>query len=407
MKILTVNVHYAPESYGGATIVAEEVTRELADRGHQMYVLTGSTDPALPTAGLHRYQDGDIPVLAMGRSLPRTPAEEYLQPHLGQRFAQVLASIRPDVVHFHAIQALGVEMVERAVETVPTVVTLHDAWWLCERQFMVRSTGRWCGQVGIDPRVCATCVPDPAEHEKRQDHSRRILNSCSAVLAPSAYWAKVMGDSGVDARVLQVNRNGVMHPAADFERTPYTGPVRFGYVGGDNRIKGAPQLRAALEGMTRSDYRLRVVDSSLKLGARSIHPQDWQYSGHIEIVPGYDYANIDDFFDSIDVLIFPSQWRESYGLTVREAVLRGVWVIATEGGGTTEDLAEAVNASLIPLDGRADALRAAMEAVLDDPARYAGRARAIKPIPTFSDQAEHLETVYGKCLHEQRDSPVK
>jgi len=406
MRILTVNVHYAPESYGGATIVAEELTRELAARGHEMYVLTGTTDAAVPTAGLHRYQDAGTPVLAIGRPLPATPAEEYVQPLLGQRFSQVLQSIRPDIVHFHAIQALGVEMVEEALASVATVVTLHDAWWLCERQFMVRSTGQWCGQVGIDARVCATCVPDPAAHEKRQEHSRRILNSCSAVLTPSAYWATVMGESGVDTRVLQVNRNGVLHPRKNFARTAYTGPVRFGYVGGDNRIKGAPQLRAALAAMMRSDYRLRVVDSSLKLGHRSIHPQDWQYSGHIEIVPGYDYADIDEFFDSIDVLLFPSQWRESYGLTVREAVLRGVWVIATEGGGTTEDLAEGVNASLIPLDGQADALRTAIEAVLDDPARYVGRARAIKPIPKFTDQADELESIYRECLNSGRHAPT-
>jgi glycosyltransferase involved in cell wall biosynthesis len=396
MRVLTVNVHYAPESYGGATIVAEEVVGQLRLRGHEMYVLTGST--GLAPGQLHRYSAASTPVLAMGRPVPTDADQEYHQPELAQRFRQVLDAVRPDVVHFHAMQGLGVEMVQTAQQAAATVVTLHDAWWLCQRQFMVRSTGQWCGQTGIDERVCATCVPNPAAHERRQALSRGILNACTRVLTPSAYWHDVMRDSGVDASVLQVNRNGVLHPHPEFQRTPYRGPVRFGYVGGDNAVKGAPQLRRALQGMRRSDYRLRVVDSMLKLGHQSLFPNDWKFSGQIEIIPGYDYDDIDAFFDGIDVLLFPSQWRESYGLTVREAVLRGVWVVATDGGGTTEDLAEGVNASLIPLDGRPEGLRHAIEAILDDPDRVVGRARPVKPIPTFADQAVELEAIYLQCL---------
>ena len=398
MRILTVNVHYAPESYGGATIVAEEVTRRLADGGHQTYVVTGTTSGEVPAGGMYRYQDGQTPVLAFGRFPVEGPQAGYAQPEFVARFSQVLDSIRPDVVHFHAIQNLGVEMVEQSIAQAATVVTLHDAWWLCERQFMVRSTGQWCGQVGIDARVCATCVPDPTAHEVRQQRSLEILNACDRVLTPSAYWAEVMRGSGVQDRVLQVNRNGVLGPPPGFTRTPYRGPVRFGYVGGDNPIKGAPQLRKALTGLNRSDYRLRLVDAALKLGHVSMFAQDWAYPGHIEIVPGYDADSMDDFFDSIDVLLFPSQWRESYGLTVREALLRGVWVIATDGGGTTEDLADRTNATLIPLDSRAEPLRDAMAQVLTDPGRYLGAARPVRPIPTFADQADELEEIYRSCV---------
>ena len=92
MRILTVNVHYAPESFGGATIVAEEVTRQLAARGHETYVVTGTTDGSLPIAGLHRYQDAVTPVLAMGRPLPASPSEEYSQPGLADRFALALVA---------------------------------------------------------------------------------------------------------------------------------------------------------------------------------------------------------------------------------------------------------------------------------------------------------------------------
>ena len=60
-------------------------------------------------------------------------------------------------------------LVEAAQEAgIPTVVTLHDAWWLCERMFMVRANGQYCGQTAIDADVCATCVPQPVLHQARQ-----------------------------------------------------------------------------------------------------------------------------------------------------------------------------------------------------------------------------------------------
>jgi len=58
--------------------------------------------------------------------------------------------------------------------------------------------------------------------------------------------------------------------------------------------------------------------------------------GKLSIVPAYTQDGMDDFFAGIDVLLFPSQWKKSFGLTVRVALARDVWVIATEGGGPAE-----------------------------------------------------------------------
>jgi glycosyltransferase involved in cell wall biosynthesis len=398
MRILVVNVHFDPESFGGATIVAEETAAHLAQAGHEVVVATAIMGSRLPPGRLYRYEARGLPVVAIGRPLPESVEQEYHQPGLAVRMRQLLHSVRPDIVHFHAVQGLGVELLEAVHHAdVPAVVTLHDAWWFCERQFMVRADGTWCGQTAISASVCAGCVPHPARHVQRQSHSRELLNRCARVLTPSAYWAGVMTGSGVDAERVQVNRNGVYHPRPGFRRTPYGGVTRFGYVGGDTAIKGVRQIRRALAGLARSDYTLRLVDAGLNLGVQSLRPEDWQYPGLVQIVPGYTHRGLDDFFDSIDVLLFPSQWRESYGLTVREAVLRGVWVIATDGGGTAEDLADGVNSTLIPM-GSAAALRAAMTSAMDDPAAFRDRARTVRPIPTFADQTAELVRIYESVL---------
>ena len=85
----------------------------------------------------------------------------------------------------------------------------------------------------------------------------------------------------------------------------------------------------------------------------------------IEIAPAYTQNNIDAFFADIDVLLFPSQWKESYGLTVREALVRDVWVIATDCGAAAEEIVEGVNGNVVPLGDEPGPLAKAITDVLD------------------------------------------
>lgn len=403
MRVVVVNTHFAPITYGGATLVAEETSVRLAAHGHEVIIVTTLPERLLGFGEIRRYEARGLPVVAIGRTTASTTDAEYHQPALGRRMRQILQMVRPDVVHFHAVQGLGVESV-RASQTIglPTVITLHDAWWLCERQFMIRATGEWCGQTAIDPDTCATCVADSHQHRSRQQESLEILNAADRVLTPSDYWRLVMAGSGVANRVLRKNPNGVIHPSGSVPRQRTSkGPITFGYVGGGDAVKGAHQLRAALRELGGGDYRVRLVDASTSLKLGGMDPQMWNFPG-VQIDPAYSAETMDAFFDSIDVLLFPSQTRESYGLTVREAVLRGVWVVATEGGGTADILTEGVNATLIPMDGTHDALTAAMRAIISDSDLYRSQADPRSSIPTFEDQALSLSAVYREVIAEKR-----
>ena len=60
------------------------------------------------------------------------------------------------------------------------------------------------------------------------------------------------------------------------------------------------------------------------------------------------------------MLLFPSQWKESFGLTVREALARNVWVIACGEGGVGEAIRDGDNGELIPMTANPESLRAAV-----------------------------------------------
>ena len=145
--------------------------------------------------------------------------------------------------------------------------------------------------------------------------------------------------------------------------------------------------------MRRSDWELVLVDNTLNLGFSSVDAAAWRVQGKLTIVPAYTQDEIDDFFAGIDVLLFPSQWKESFGLTVREALARDVWVIATGGGGPGEAITDGVNGTLVALDGRHDGLQRAVASLLDDPGRLDGYANPFAAdVMGYAAQADALRT---------------
>ncbi|WP_264813430.1 glycosyltransferase, partial [Gluconacetobacter sacchari] len=136
------------------------------------------------------------------------------------------AAFRPDVVHFHAIQGLGVGLVDVCrARGVPYVITLHDAWWLCDRQFMVRADGRFCGQKRIDPRACQRCRPEARHLDDRALLAGAALRDAALLLSPSASHRDLHLANGVDPARIVVHRNGFRWPVAPRSRRGAGSPL--------------------------------------------------------------------------------------------------------------------------------------------------------------------------------------
>lgn len=361
LRVLVVNVFFAPRSFGGATIVAEEMAHRLDARPDtEVFVFTTHAIPGTIDYELRRYRTGGLDVIASSTPGYGDHILAFDDPQLGARFADLLAAVAPDVVHFHAMQSMGTALLRACqVRGVPYVVTLHDAWWLCQRQFMVQEDNTYCFQRTIDLKICERCIPDAKHLGERMDIMLQALHGAALLLSPSASHASLYAANGLPADRLRVNRNGVRMPAAPVTRRQ-GGPIRFGYVGGNAALKGTQVIRQAFRMLRRRDWSLVLVDNMLELGRRSLSPREWALGGEVEIVAPYGPDGIDAFFADLDVLLFPSQWKESYGLTVREALARDVWVIATDSGGAAEEIVPGVNGTVIPLGNDPAPLAAAI-----------------------------------------------
>lgn len=404
IRVLGVNIYFAPYSFGGATIVAEEIGRRLNRRDDIEYAMFTS----LPTSEVPRYKlvrysavGGDA--FAMGLPPEANPTFEFENPNSVPAFAEAVRALRPDVVHLHSIQGIGAQIAEVCLrERIPFVVTLHDAWWICGRQFMITGESQYCYQRKIDLNICATCVKDASLNTYRQFRLREILLSASRLLAPSEFFRQLYAENGFDIERIVVNKNGIGVPRREIRREALNGrPLRFGYVGGETQIKGAPLIRKALRSLPDRNYELHVVDNVLNLGRRSIDPKQWAVPGTLKIVPAYTQETIDSFFENIDVLLFPTQWKESFGLSVREALIRDVWVIATDAGGVVEDIVAGENGDIIALDDDGTELAAAISRLLAEPHRLDGfRNPYADRIRLFDEQALELNALFAEVVAE-------
>ena len=115
-------------------------------------------------------------------------------------------------MHVHSCQAIGVGVIEAAAAAgVPVVVTMHDFWWCCARQFLVDRRYQPCSLV-VDAGNCP-CEVDHRWLGLRNDRLRRTLALVDVVLCPSESAAAVMAANGVDPSRLSVDENGLPTPS--------------------------------------------------------------------------------------------------------------------------------------------------------------------------------------------------
>ena len=389
MHILVINVYFAPQSYGGATVVAEEVARSLV-RDHDVRVTAIS---AMARADLPAYatllceKDG-IANYLINMPPGRSYAEHYANPQVAERIAGIARRIQPDLAHLHCVQEIGADSIAalKALD-IPVILSTHDYWWLCERQFMLRPDGQACPQDPVRPAACRGCVDDIGRAMARYERLSVLAGMADLVTAPSTFARDLHVRSGIARGRFEVWENGVTLPGPGFfeaqaARRARDGRTTFAFLGGPSRMKGWPLVERAFGNLGRGGIRGIVVDGSLD-GSWWRDRSITKLEGDWEIHPGYDQRTIDALFAEIDVLLFLSQWHETFGLTVRETLSRGIRVIQSEAGGAMEHGHwDAVRT--LPIGSRGAQVQQAIRAELARP----HRGTAPCAVRGWADQAE-------------------
>ena len=356
MRIVFLTQHFAPHFEGGTEAVARAQARELAARGHQVRIVSGTDRP-------HAGEDVCVETVdgLEVRFLPRTSDEIYdlalERPRIRDLVSREVAGA--ELVHVHHWSTLHGALARDLARRVPVVVSLHDLFITCPRFFRAPvEPVRACPE-GEDAQLCARCISSDAPGHPldrlaqgvaaRTQAFREELEAARARVVPSAAHrdrlAGLMGLAGKDFTVIAHGLSQGLGQAPA-RRWDGMGPLRVLFLGNRARLKGVLDLVEALA-LLPPDERARVELLFLGEEVEAGLDRELVRAGQglrLEFAGPYTLGELPQRLEragGAHLLAFPSRAYESYGLVVDEGQALGLPVWVSDRGAPCERVGEA------------------------------------------------------------------
>lgn len=451
MRIAQVIHAFLPESTGGSEIFTYYLSRELAKR-HSVSVFYRIADPHLEEYSLNTDTYNGLPVVKVNNTFREcdTFQKTYRNNIIDRRFDEFLNHTRPDIVHFHHLTCLSTNLVRIAkARRIPVVFTLHDFWLICQRgqlvktdltlcqepgpleclrclagQFSLKEGGRKAARIDIEAKPTGGKKPSTVKalaerlsllrtklllitqrealgqiHERRR-HVTEICNLVDLFISPSRFLRDKFIEQGIPSTKILFSQNGHQGFRLPGLEKPPSADVRFGYIGTIIPTKGIHVLIKAFNGIGTGRAELKIHGHVVPYGGFEDYPdllRKLVCNERIRFMGGYQHARVADILVEIDVVIVPSIWYENAPLTIHEAFLAKIPVIASDIGGMAELIQDGVNGLLFRA-GSADDLREKMERIIRRP-DLIGQLRAnIGPVKTIAENALEIEGIYQNMI---------
>jgi len=439
MKVLQV-IHGYPMRYNaGSEVYTQTLCQALAER-HEVHVFTREEDSFSLDYALRQETDPDDPRIRLHLvNIPRT-RDRYRHVGVDQRFAELLDTLHPDVVHIGHLNHLSTSLVsEASAREIPVLYTLHDYWVMCPRgQFMQMHPEDpqelWAACDGQEDSKCAErCYARyfsgaPSEREedvahwkrwvsRRMAHVREMVQEVDLFIAPAQYLYRRYRDAfGLPERKLVYLDYGFDSRRLVGRRRIPGEPFTFGYIGTHIPAKGIHHLLEAF-GRLRGNPRLRIwgrhrgqdSDSLMALARRL--PGD--ASTRVEWLPEYRNPDIiRDVFDKVDAIVVPSIWVENSPLVIHEALQARVPVITANVGGMAEYVHHEANGLLFE-HRSPPSLAEQMQRFVDEPslAHRLGQRGYLQSetgdVPDITTHVRAVEQLYEQVLSRRSSARIR
>ena len=165
--------------------------------------------------------------------------------------------------------------------------------------------------------------------------------------------------------------------------------------------KGVHVLLEAFNKLTNSNAELRIYGDSRFAPNYYERLRLMATNSSIKFMDSFDNNRVYEILAETDVLVVPSIWYENSPLTIHEAALAGVPVIASNIGGMTELIERMKNGLLFQVEDAND-LYEKMRLLIDNPRlikELKGKAEEVK---TIEENAKELEGIYLQYVRNKK-----
>jgi glycosyltransferase involved in cell wall biosynthesis len=449
MKIALITHHFPPNYNAGAEQYAYRIAQELRRQGHTIEVvcIESITDGSLtPTCTTDHYHELSVHRLHFDiRKAPNQFEWSFRNPELGHWIGLFLRRTRPDLVHINSGYLLGGAVAEAAFgRNIPTVLTLHDYWFLCPLITLLRADGEICEEP-VPPARCVWCslserrryrLPDKglgsclgdafvrlSRSEKmakimgisshleliseRRRYLKQILESIDAVISPSQFLIQKVEEYGFQPRQVVylpfgLDKTHLSHTGPSTPRTKF----RIGYLGQFAPHKGVHLLLAAFRKLTKRPgsceltLRGRISDATpyerklLRIARRD---------PAITFAGPYPNHEVGQVLNDLDVIVVPSVWYENRPTVIVEAHATQTPVVAARLGGMAELIRHNENGLLFEA-GSVEDLTEQLHRLLNEPTLLSQLRSGIQPVPTVEEETATLMSIYGSLISSPREA---
>ncbi|MEK5204712.1 glycosyltransferase [Bacillus sp. FSL R10-2789] len=298
-------------------------------------------------------------------------------------YKQFFKEVRPDIIHVHTLMGIHKEFFKVAKDLgIKMVFTTHDYFGLCPKVNLMDIQGRVCEDFN-DGNRCLECNVNAFSFPTiyiMQSYAYRCLKDSNFVkslrdlkknqvkrnvetttssnkesksneqlaieyIKLRKYYLEIFGlidffhfNSSiakeqfesflhVKGKVISISHKDIYdHRQERLYRKKNSSILRFGYLGPVDVYKGFYALKDTLDVLKENGYEnwhLNVYGDFIN-DPETYNPKNYTFHGR------YEYSQLKEMFNGIDLLIVPSIWKETFGFIGLEAQSYGVPIMLSE-----------------------------------------------------------------------------
>lgn len=328
-------------------------------------------------------------------------------------FLQAVNSFKPDVIHFQHIHTiLPFSLLTQSIALkVPTLITLHDFWYICPKTYMLNEDGTLCNGP-TSPEKCAKCflknesLTDTSGKNlfyyfsnlfaKRIEMSRLIFLNANLTTAPSKFLLEKYKEYVTFNKSLRIPL-GLDATRQHFQKNN-SGPIRFGFLGNITALKNVHGLIDSFSrtsGTASLHIYGKISDNDILKKIKNMSLIDSRIIFHGSYTPN----DLRKILSQIDIGVVPS-FFENYPLVIREFLSAKIPVIASRVGGIPEIIKHNENGLLFDPLIKDDLLNN-LQIIIDNPELVSKLSFQINPIKTIDQDASIWSEIYNSFTSNQ------